>query len=152
MNRGAWRAAVHRVAKSRTRLKRFSTAQHIPIENCCSFKSSSLHVLFLSISSLAFHSLNHKYLIVHSMPDTMPSIGDAGVKTDMSPLLIDTSKFYYKVNIKKQKGVLKSTKIIDASIFQARSHCIYTPDNQVETAPFMCLVTQSCPTLCDSID
>ena len=35
------------------------------------------------------------------MPDTMPSIGDAGVKTDMSPLLIDTSKFYYKVNIKK---------------------------------------------------
>ena len=101
MNRGAWQAAVHRVAKSRTRLKRFSTAQHIPIENCCSFKSSSLHVLFLSISSLAFHSLNHKYLIVHSMPDTMPSIGDAGVKTDMSPLLIDTSKFYYKVNIKK---------------------------------------------------
>ena len=27
MGRGAWRAAVHRVAKSGTRLKRYSTAQ-----------------------------------------------------------------------------------------------------------------------------
>ena len=29
MDRGAWRATVHRVAKSQTPLKRFSTAQHM---------------------------------------------------------------------------------------------------------------------------
>ena len=32
MDRGAWRATVHRVAKSRTRLKRLSTHTHASFE------------------------------------------------------------------------------------------------------------------------
>ena len=40
-------------------------------------------------------------MMVHSMPDTVLSARDAGVMSDMSALLIDTSKFYYKVNIEK---------------------------------------------------
>ena len=32
MDRGAWQATVHLVAKSRTRLKQLSTAQHIALK------------------------------------------------------------------------------------------------------------------------
>ena len=36
MGRGAWRAALHRVAKSRTQLKRLSTRSYI-VSNTCLF-------------------------------------------------------------------------------------------------------------------
>ena len=40
MDRGAWRAAVHGVAKSWTRLEQLSTAQHIPISSTTTFPES----------------------------------------------------------------------------------------------------------------
>ena len=45
MDRGAWRAAVHRVAKSQTRLKQLSKQAHTPETNVI------LHVNYNSLQS-----------------------------------------------------------------------------------------------------
>ena len=43
MDRGAWQAIVHGVAKSRTQLKQLSTAQHIPVLRLICYWMNSLN-------------------------------------------------------------------------------------------------------------
>ena len=44
MDRGAWQAAVHRVAKSQTQLKRLSTCTHVfKLNDMCSYPNQRVH-------------------------------------------------------------------------------------------------------------
>ena len=65
IDRGAWRATVHRVAKSQTRLKPLSTHAHTlqQWQSCCQYKTSPLWAPVLDICCFACPEQSPSHLL-----------------------------------------------------------------------------------------
>ena len=55
MDRGAWWATVHKVAKSQTRLKQLNTHTHLSFFCCCVFFNASFYLLIFKLIILLYN-------------------------------------------------------------------------------------------------
>ena len=78
-DRRAWRATVHRVAKSRTRLKRLSTAQHTYLD--AHIYKHTLHIFIHRCTDTHTHRYTHtEHRLTHTQP-AQPE-GSSGLAPD----------------------------------------------------------------------